>query len=117
MFELREIQELATQVNLSSLYEIAKNSAQIGKEILNKQTNFIIKDRVTLKNAEYEVKCIIDDIYQNFMTLFFLKVPNEKKINMVDTNIKYLNDSLAILGHEISNPITTIKIATDLIKK
>ena len=87
------------------------------KEILNKQTNFIIKDRVTLKNAEYEVKCIIDDIYQNFMTLFFLKVPNEKKINMVDTNIKYLNDSLAILGHEISNPITTIKIATDLIKK
>ncbi len=51
------------------------------------------------------------------MTLFFLKVPNENKINLVDKNITFLNDTLAILGHEISNPITTIKIATDLIKK
>ena len=54
---------------------------------------------------------------KNLMTLFFLKVPNENKINLVDKNIKFLNDTLAILGHEISNPITTIKIATDLIKK
>ena len=34
MFELNEIEELANQVNLSILYEIAKNSAQIGNEIL-----------------------------------------------------------------------------------
>jgi len=34
MFELSEIEELANQVNLSFLYEIAKNSAQIGNEIL-----------------------------------------------------------------------------------
>ena len=87
------------------------------KEILNKENSFIIKDRVILKNSEYEVKCILDDIHQNLMTLFFLKVPNENKINLVDKNIKFLNDTLAILGHEISNPITTIKIATDLIKK
>jgi len=34
VFELSEIEELANQVNLSILYEIAKNSAQIGNEIL-----------------------------------------------------------------------------------
>ena len=34
MFELSEIEELANQVNLSILYEIAKNSARIGNEIL-----------------------------------------------------------------------------------
>ena len=87
------------------------------KEILNKQNSFIIKDRIKLKDSEYEVKCIFDDIHQKLMTLFFLRVPNENKINLVDKNITFLNHSLAILGHEISNPITTIKIATDLIKK
>ena len=35
MFEFSEIEELANQVNLSNLYEIAKHSAQIGNEILN----------------------------------------------------------------------------------
>jgi len=34
MFEINEIVEISNQVNLSSLYEIAKNSAQIGNEIL-----------------------------------------------------------------------------------
>jgi len=38
MFELSEIEELANQVNFSSLYDIAKNSAQIGNEILKKIT-------------------------------------------------------------------------------
>ncbi len=87
------------------------------REILNKQTNFIIKDRIKIKDSEYEVKCILDDLHQNLMTLFFLKVPNQNQINLVDKNIKFLNDTLAILGHEISNPISTIKIATDLVKK
>ena len=87
------------------------------REILNKQNSFIIKDRIKIKDSEYEVKCILDDLHQNLMTLFFLKVPNQNKINLVDKNIKFLNDTLAILGHEISNPISTIKIATDLVKK
>ena len=43
MFELSEIKELANQVNLSILYEIAKNSAQIGNEILKVNYNKIQK--------------------------------------------------------------------------
>jgi len=43
MFELSEIEELANQVNLSNLYEIAKNSAQIGNEILKINYNKIQK--------------------------------------------------------------------------
>jgi len=39
MFELCEIEELSNQVNLSILYEIAKNSAQIGNEILKAAAN------------------------------------------------------------------------------
>ena len=43
MFEFCEIEELANQVNLSNLYEIAKNSAQIGNEILKVNYNKIQK--------------------------------------------------------------------------
>ena len=53
MFELYEIEELSNQVNLSILYEIAKNSAQIGNEILKVNYNKIQKkssldQRITL---------------------------------------------------------------------
>jgi len=34
MFELSEIEELVNEINLPRLYEIAKNSTQIGNEIL-----------------------------------------------------------------------------------
>ena len=43
MFGLSEIDELANQVNLSNLYEIAKKSAQIGNEILKINYNKIQK--------------------------------------------------------------------------
>ena len=43
MFKLGEIDELANHINLSSLYEIAKKSAQIGNEILKINYNKIQK--------------------------------------------------------------------------
>ena len=64
MFELNEIEQLSIQVNLSSLYEIAKNSAQIGNEILKVNYNKIQKisskgrkcDLVTNVDLEVENK-------------------------------------------------------------
>ena len=43
MFELIEIDELANQINLSNLYQIAKKSAQIGNEILKINYNKVQK--------------------------------------------------------------------------
>ena len=43
MFEFSALEELANQVNLTTLYEIAKNSAQIGNEILKVNYNKIQK--------------------------------------------------------------------------
>ena len=64
MFKLSEIEELANQVNFSSLYEIAKKSAQIGNEILKVNYNKIQKisskgrkgDLVTNVDLEVENK-------------------------------------------------------------
>ena len=43
MFELSEIEKLSNHLDLSILYEIAKNSAQIGNEILKINYNKIQK--------------------------------------------------------------------------
>ena len=43
MFELSEIEKLSNKINLSTFYEIAKNSAQIGNEILKINYNKIQK--------------------------------------------------------------------------
>ena len=64
MFESSEIVDLANRVNLSNLYEIAKNSAQIGNEILKVNYNKIQKisskgrkgDLVTNVDLEVEKK-------------------------------------------------------------
>ena len=64
MFEQREIDEITNRINLSSLYEIAKNSAQIGNEILKINYNKIQKisskgrkgDLVTNVDLEVENK-------------------------------------------------------------
>ena len=64
MFELSEIEEITNKVNLSSLFEIAKKSAQIGNEILKINYNKIQKisskgrkgDLVTNVDLEIENK-------------------------------------------------------------
>ena len=64
MFALSEIEDLANQVNLSSLYEKAKKSAQVGNEILKVNYNKIQKisskgrkgDLVTNVDLEFENK-------------------------------------------------------------
>ena len=64
MFKLIEVEELANQVDLSSLYEIAKKSAQIGNDILKTNYNKIQKisskgrkgDLVTNVDLEVEYK-------------------------------------------------------------
>jgi len=43
MFELKDIEELTNHISLSTFYEIAKKSAQIGNEILKINYNKIQK--------------------------------------------------------------------------
>ena len=67
MFELKDIEELTSNISLPKLYEIAKKSAQIGNEILKINYNKIQKisskgrkgDLVT--NVDLEVEKIIKE--------------------------------------------------------
>ena len=58
MFELSEIEELANQVNLSFLYEIAKKSAQIGNEIL--KVNYKKIQKISSKGRKGDLVSNVD---------------------------------------------------------
>jgi len=75
MFELSEIEELANQLNLSILYEIAKNSAQIGNEILKVNYNKIQK--ISSKGRKGDLVTNVDLEVENKIKEYLLeKTPN-----------------------------------------
>ena len=75
MFELSEIEELANQVNISFLYEIAKNSAQIGNEILKVNYNKI--QNISSKGRKGDLVTNVDLEVENKIKEYLLeKTPN-----------------------------------------
>jgi len=79
MFELSEIEELATQVNLSILYEIAKKSAQIGNEILNINYNKIQK--ISSKGRKGDLVTNVDLEVENKIKEYLLEETPKISIN------------------------------------
>ena len=79
MFELNEIEELANQINLSSLYEIAKNSAQIGNEILKINYNKIQK--ISSKGRKGDLVTNVDLEVENKIKEYLLEVTPSISIN------------------------------------
>ena len=75
MFELSEVEELLDQVNLSSLFDIAKNSAQIGNEILKINYNKIQK--ISSKGRKGDLVTNVDLEVENKIKEYLLeKTPN-----------------------------------------
>ena len=83
MFELSEIEELANQVNLSSLYEIAKNSAQIGNDILKINYNKIQK--ISSKGRKGDLVTNVDLEVENKIKEYLLEETPNISINAEDS--------------------------------
>jgi len=79
MFELSEIEELANQVNLSILYEIAKNSAQIGNDILKVNYNKIQK--ISSKGRKGDLVTNVDLEVENKIKEYLLEETPNISIN------------------------------------
>ncbi len=84
------------------------------REIINKNGVFIIKDKLEINNSFFEIKCITsEELGDEFFIIL-------KKINNDDGNVEnlnYFNEIFSILSHEVNNPISSIRLASDLIKK
>ena len=94
----------------------AKDSILISNisEVINKNGVFIIKDNIKLKNFFFEIQCITSEELKN---KFFIVLKKITKENDFYEKLNYLNEIFSVLSHEINNPISSIKLASDLIKK
>jgi myo-inositol-1(or 4)-monophosphatase len=79
MFELSEIEDLANQVNLTILYEIAINSAQIGNEILKVNYNKIQK--ISSKGRKGDLITNVDLEVENKIKEYLLEETPNISIN------------------------------------
>ena len=77
---------------------------------------FLIKEATLFKNYSYEVRCIIPDNLNKYMLMIFLKKLKTKDKLMKTVNISFLTKH-SLFSHEINNPLSSIKMASQLIKK
>ena len=85
MFELSEIEELSNQVNISSLFEIARNSAQIGNEILKINYNKIQK--ISSKGRKGDLVTNVDLEVENKIKEYLLEETPNISINAEESGI------------------------------
>ena len=83
-------------------------------EIIKKNGIFLIKDKIKLKDTFFEINCVISEELNHNFFIVLNKVPKE---NISIDKMKHINEIFSILSHEINNPISSIKLASDLIKK
>ena len=83
-------------------------------EIIKKNGVFIIKDNIKLKNFFFEIQCITSEELNDKFFIVLKKITKEKNFS---ENMNHLNEIFSFVSHEINNPISSIKLASDLIKK
>ena len=83
-------------------------------EIIKKNGVFIIKDKIKIKDSSFEINCVTSEELNNN---FFIILNKVIKKNFDSNAMSYLNEIFSILSHEINNPISSIQLASDLIKK
>ena len=86
------------------------------KKLKEKVGMFLIKEATLFKNFSYEVKCIIPEDLNKYILMIFKKIEDDRKI---DDQSQYtiFDETFSILSHEINNPLSSIKMASQIMKK
>ena len=90
---------------------LQSNLAKLVKET----GTFIIKETSLINNKNYQIRCIIPETQKNYMMLMFNESNPEK--NNDNDNYSIFDETFSILSHEINNPLSSIKMAAQLIEK
>ena len=75
----------------------------------------IINEKIKINEFEFLLKCIFSRELDEDFLLIFSHV--EKNRDSDEFNLDYLSEIFSILSHEVNNPISSIKLAADLLKK
>ncbi len=85
-------------------------------EISKKEGIFTIKDKLIINKKNYEIRCVIsEELGDNF--LIILKLLEDQNNKLFSSNLDFFNEIFSILSHEVNNPISSIKLASDLIER
>jgi len=83
---------------------------------MSKKTGmFLIKEAALFKNFSYEVRCIVPETHNNQILMVFKKSTKSQIYNQDQFII--FDETFSILSHEINNPLSSIKMASQLILK
>ena len=83
---------------------------------MSKKTGmFLIKEAALFKNFSYEVRCIVNETYNDQILMVFKKSTKSQFFNQDQFII--FDETFSILSHEINNPLSSIKMASQLILK
>ena len=95
---------------------LEKNTILISNisEIIKKYGYFIIKDKLEINNLFFDIECMI---FEELGDDFFLVLKKKDNKISLENNLEYFNEIFSILSHEINNPVSSIKLASDLIQK
>lgn len=85
------------------------------KKMSKKTGMFLIKEAALFKNFSYEVRCIVNETYNDQILMVFKKSTKSQFFNQDQFII--FDETFSILSHEINNPLSSIKMASQLILK
>ena len=77
---------------------------------------FLIKEAALFKNFSYEVRCIIPENINNYILMIFKKNEDKRKINE-ESQYTIFDETFSILSHEINNPLSSIRMAAQIMSK
>ena len=86
------------------------------KEATDRHGNFVIKDKLKIDCFFYQIKCVVSEEINNEFILIFSRIEN-KENRLFNENLDFFNEIFSILSHEVNNPLSSIKLASDLIRK
>lgn len=86
------------------------------KEIIKKKGVFFIKDKFEINKLFFELICITSDDLGNSFMLVLKKLVSDSDRQLA-VNQEHFSEVFSILAHEINNPISSIRLASDLIRK
>ena len=86
---------------------------------LSKQTGSFDLKQIPIKGKVIDkIKCIIPDDFQDFFFIIFQNKENiEDNIHLENMEFDFVDETMAILLHEINNPLSSIKMASQILEK
>ena len=85
-------------------------------EIISNKGTFFIKEALEFNSKKLNVVCLLPEIVNKYMMLIF-KPKELNNENSISDNFNAFEHFFSIISHEVANPLSSIKIASQLLSK